>query len=105
MTACSQQRILRVISQFRPAFRSVAQCLTEANLIMIEHLVEALLLDYDRLFAAVDTPACIWRRTGEICKANQAFAQLVRLTPAQLSSGQIAIYELFDESSAVNYFE
>ena len=42
-----------------------------------EEAFERLLLDYDRVFSAMGIPACLWRRTGEIYKANKAFADLV----------------------------
>jgi hypothetical protein len=37
------------------------------------------MLDYDRVFSAMGIPACLWRRTGEIYKANREFAELVGL--------------------------
>ena len=43
----------------------------------IEEAFERLLLDYDRVFSAMAIPACLWRRTGEIYKANREFAELV----------------------------
>lgn len=45
----------------------------------IEEAFERLLLDYDRVFSAMGVPACLWRRTGEIYKANREFAELVGL--------------------------
>lgn len=33
--------------------------------------------DYDRVFSSMGIPACLWRRTGEIYKANKEFASLV----------------------------
>ena len=44
---------------------------------MIEEAFERLLLDYDRVFSAMGVPACLWRRTGEIYKANREFCELV----------------------------
>ena len=43
----------------------------------IEEAFERLLLDYARVFSAMAIPACLWRRTGEIYKANREFAELV----------------------------
>ena len=43
----------------------------------IEEAFERLLLDYDRVFSAMGIPACLWRRTGEIYKANREFTELV----------------------------
>jgi hypothetical protein len=36
-----------------------------------------MMLDYDRVFACMGIPACLWRRTGEIYKGNREFAELV----------------------------
>ena len=43
----------------------------------IEEAFERLLLDYDRVFSAMGVPACLWRRTGEIYKANREFTELI----------------------------
>ena len=60
-------------------FQSIAQSesLTDIDLVFIEEAFERLLLDYDRVFSAMAIPACLWRRTGEIYKANREFAELV----------------------------
>ena len=47
------------------------------DLVFIEEAFERLLLDYYRVFSAMAIPACLWRRTGEIYKANREFAELV----------------------------
>jgi hypothetical protein len=44
MSASSRQRILNVMGTFRPAFRSVAQSLTDIDLILVEEAFERLLL-------------------------------------------------------------
>ncbi|KAG0667715.1 Transcription factor [Maudiozyma exigua] len=50
-------------------------------------------------------PACLWRRTGEIYRANKEFATLVGVTVDALRDGKLAIYELMGEQSAVNFWE
>jgi hypothetical protein len=47
------------------------------DLVFVEEAFERLMLDYDRVFACMGIPACLWRRTGEIYKANREFAELV----------------------------
>ena len=54
---------------------------------------------------AIHTPSCIWRRTGEIQKANQEFANLTGIPASMFRNGQLCIYELMDEASAVRYWE
>lgn len=101
----SRRRILKPISIFRPAFRAVAQRLTNVDLIFIEEAFERLLLDYDRVFSTQGIPACLWRRTGEIYKGNKEFADLVGVSFDELREGRCTIYELMQEESAVNYWE
>lgn len=58
-----------------PYLHTVAQPFQD--LVFIEEAFERMLLDYDRVFSAMGVPACLWRRTGEIYKANREFAELV----------------------------
>ncbi|RKP10511.1 hypothetical protein THASP1DRAFT_34097 [Thamnocephalis sphaerospora] len=105
MSDISKQRIINVMGTFRPAFRRVAKSLTDIDLVLVEEAFERLLLDYDRVFSAMGVPACLWRRTGEIYKANNEFADLVQIPLQRLRDGNICIYELLSEDSAVNYWE
>ena len=105
MSPASRRRILKPLSVFRPAFRAVAQSLTNIDLIYIEEAFERLLLDYDRVFSTQGIPACLWRRTGEIYKGNKEFAELVGVQIDALREGRLCIYELMAEESAVNYWE
>ncbi|KAF9127804.1 hypothetical protein BGW39_005623 [Mortierella sp. 14UC] len=105
MSNISRQRILNVMGTFRPAFRSVAQSLTDIDLVLVEEAFERLLLDYDRVFSSMGIPACLWRRTGEIYKGNKEFAALVNMPLEMLRDGRLCIYELMAEESAVNYWE
>lgn len=70
-------------------------------------------------------PACLWRRTGEIYKANREFAELVGVDNHMLrevrkrfglsrssetdsiwvAQGRTCIYELMAEDAAVNYWQ
>ncbi|KAI0922840.1 hypothetical protein AcW1_002605 [Taiwanofungus camphoratus] len=103
----SKQKILQPLSVLRPKFRAIAQSesLTDIDLVFIEEAFERLLLDYDRVFSAMAIPACLWRRTGEIYKANREFAELVGVDGYMLRDGRMCIYELMAEDSAVNYWE
>lgn len=105
VSAASKRRILKPLSVFRPAFRAVAQSLTNIDLVFIEEAFERLLLDYDRVFSTQGIPACLWRRTGEIYKGNKEFAELVGVPIESLREGRLCIYELMAEESAVNYWE
>ncbi|KAJ2006238.1 Transcription factor [Coemansia thaxteri] len=98
-------RILEVLNTFRPTFRSIAQSLTDLDLLLVEEGFERLLLDYDNVFNSFGVPACLWRRTGEIYKANREFADLVGVPLSYFHEGRVCIYELMPENSTVNYWE
>ncbi|CCE63807.1 hypothetical protein TPHA_0F03260 [Tetrapisispora phaffii CBS 4417] len=101
----SKLRILKPLSIIRPAFRAIAKSLKDMDLILIEERFERMLLSYDRVFTSMSIPACLWRRTGEIYRGNKEFASLVGCTVDQLREGNLAIYELMSEESAVNFWE
>lgn len=105
MSQGSKQRILKPLSVFRPAFRSIAQSLLDLDLVLVEEAFERMLLDYDRVFTSMAIPACLWRRTGEIYRGNKEFAGLVEVNVDELRDGKLVIYELMSEESAVNYWE
>lgn len=105
MSPQNRHRILNALSIFRPAFREVAKSLTDIDLLLVEEQFERLLLDYDRVFSSMGIPSCLWRRTGEIYKANQEFSSLVNIPRDRFQDGKICIYELFSEESAVNYWQ
>lgn len=58
-----------------------------------------------KLCSAIHTPACLWRRTGEIYKANKEFSVLTGIPSALLRGGKIGIYELMTEESMVRYYQ
>ncbi|ORX33425.1 hypothetical protein BD324DRAFT_639734 [Kockovaella imperatae] len=105
ISAESRRRILTALNGFRPKFRQIAQTLTDVDLVFVEEAMERWMLEYDRLFASIHTPSCIWRRTGEIQKANQEFANVTGIPASMFRGGQLCVYELMDEDSAVRYWE
>ncbi|KAJ3335321.1 hypothetical protein HDU93_005806 [Gonapodya sp. JEL0774] len=70
-----------------------------------EEQFERLLLEHDRAFAATGMPAALWRRTGEIVRANREFAGLVGVPLEGLCSGKVTIFELMTEDSEVAYWD
>ncbi|EDO16336.1 hypothetical protein Kpol_1059p26 [Vanderwaltozyma polyspora DSM 70294] len=105
MNQSSKERILKPLSTIRPAFRAIAKSLKDVDLVLVEESFERMLLSYDRVFTSMSIPACLWRRTGEIFRANKEFASLVDCTVDDLRDGKLAIYELMTEESAVNFWE
>ncbi|MBE3042365.1 hypothetical protein IMZ48_07240 [Candidatus Bathyarchaeota archaeon] len=73
----SKQKILRMLNQFRPKFREKALALTDMELVVVEMWFEKQLMEYDRVFASMAVPACLWRRTGEIFRGNKEMAELI----------------------------
>lgn len=101
----SRRRILAALEVFRPRFRRIAKELTDLDLVFVEEANERLMLQYDRALASIHTPSCIFRRTGEIQKANQEFAMLTGIPAPLFRNGQLCVYELMDEDSAVRFWE
>ena len=75
----SRQKILRQLDKFRPTFRERMQKLTDMELVLVEMWFERSLMAYDRVFASMAIPACCWRRTGEIYRANKEMAELIHV--------------------------
>lgn len=74
----SKHRIFKQLGEFRPKFRERTQKLTDLDLVSVEEWFEKVLMEYDRVFASMAIPACLWRRTGEIFRGNKEFAELIK---------------------------
>ncbi|KAJ3036592.1 hypothetical protein HDV00_002552 [Rhizophlyctis rosea] len=105
LTSLGRQRILSVIAVFQTGFAQLARNLTDMDLAAVEEQFEKLCLEYDWVFSAQGIPAALWRRTGEIYRANPAFANMVGLPLELFSEGKVCIYELMTEDSGVSYWE
>lgn len=79
MSPHSRKRIIVQLDRFRPKFRETAQKLTDLDLVQVEEWFEKTMLDYDRVFASMAVPACLWRRTGQIYRGNKEFAELINV--------------------------
>lgn len=101
----SQQRVLQQLNGFRPGFRKAMQNATDMQLVLVEMWFERSLMEYDRVFASMAVPACCWRRTGEVFRANTEMAELLHQPLDRLRDGKIAIHEIFAEESLVSYWE
>ncbi|KAI5800042.1 hypothetical protein EDC01DRAFT_716566 [Geopyxis carbonaria] len=105
MQPSSRKKILAKLDEFRPKFRERTHSLTDLDLVHVEEWFEKCLLEYDRVFASMAVPACLWRRTGEIFRGNKEFAELINVPIEQMRDGKLAIYELVVEDSAVSYWQ
>ncbi|KAF8460260.1 hypothetical protein BDZ91DRAFT_798971 [Kalaharituber pfeilii] len=101
----SRLRIARQLDKFRPKFREKTQKLTDLDLVSVEEWFEKILMEYDRVFASMAIPACLWRRTGEIFRGNKEFAELIKVPIERLRDGKLAIYELISEESFFCYWD
>lgn len=84
MAPTSRRRILSQLDLFRPKFRERTHTLTDLDLVHVEEWFEKSLLEYDRVFASMAVPACLWRRTGEIFRGNKEFAELINVPIEQM---------------------
>lgn len=101
----SQLRVLQQLNGFRPGFRKAMHSLTDMQLVLVEMWFERSLMEYDRVFASMAIPACCWRRTGEVFRANTEMAELIHQPLDRLRDGKIAIHEIIAEESLVSYWE
>ncbi|KAF3482807.1 uncharacterized protein GIQ15_02131 [Arthroderma uncinatum] len=101
----SRQKILRQLDKFRPTFRERMHALTDIELVLVEMWFERSLMEYDRVFASMAIPACLWRRTGQIFRGNQEMAQLIDVPMDSLRDGKLAIHEIVVEDQLVSYWE
>lgn len=101
----TRQKIARQLEKFRPKFRERTQKLTDLDLVSVEEWFEKILMEYDRVFASMAIPACLWRRTGEIFRGNKEFAELIKAPIESLRDGKLAIYELVSEDSFWCYWD
>ncbi|PVU86776.1 hypothetical protein BB561_006562 [Smittium simulii] len=105
MSVESVTKIVGIMRIYRPTFQVIIKSLSDVDMLASEITFERQLLEYDYVFYTFGVPACLWRRTGEIYKANKEFADLVGLPLQYFQQGRVSIYELMTEESFVNYFE
>ncbi|KXN70430.1 hypothetical protein CONCODRAFT_39447, partial [Conidiobolus coronatus NRRL 28638] len=98
-------RICRAITQFRPSFISQIMNLTDEDLTFVEKCFQRTLLEFDKLIQLSGTPTVVWRRNGEIVLIGKEFTMLTQWTKEQLLSTSTYIYQIMDDSSAVEYWE
>lgn len=92
MAHSSRRRILSQLDKFRPKFRERTHQLTDLDLVHVEEWFEKSLLEYDRVFASMAVPACLWRRTGEIFRGNKEFAELINVPIEQMRDVSILFH-------------
>ncbi|OMJ28453.1 Regulator of drug sensitivity 2 [Smittium culicis] len=105
MSSASVTKLVGILSIYRSTFMSIIKTLTDVDVLVSEVAFEKLLFDYNHTFHTFGVPACLWRRTGEIFKANKQFADMVGLPIQYFREGRVTIYELMTEESTVNYLE
>jgi hypothetical protein len=98
-------RICRALAQFRPSFMSVIMHLSEEDLIFMEKCFQRTLVEFDKLIGMSGTPTVVWRRTGEVALVGKEFTFLTQWTREQLLQTKTYIYQLMDNTSAVEYWE
>lgn len=92
MQPALRQKILRQLDKFRPKFRERMQSLTDIELIFVEMWFERSLMEYDRVFASMAIPACLWRRTGEIFRGNKEMAELIDVPIERLRDVRLLLF-------------
>ncbi|KAI8921967.1 hypothetical protein DFJ77DRAFT_516060 [Powellomyces hirtus] len=98
-------RICRALAQFRPSFMAQIMNLSEEDLVFMEKCFQRTIMEFDKLIGFSGTPTAVWRRTGEVALVGKEFSILTQWPREQLLGKKTYIYELMDNSSAVDYWE
>lgn len=98
-------KIMTALEVVRPGLQAITASLQPVERLLIEEKFERLLMGYERVFTSMAVPACLWRRSGQICRANREFAVLVGCSVDELRAGNKYIYELLTIPSIVNLWE
>ncbi|KAH8925037.1 hypothetical protein BT69DRAFT_1217016 [Atractiella rhizophila] len=98
-------RIVRALSIFRPSLIALQMPLTEEDEVFVERCFQRTLIEYDKLIAMSGTPTVLFRRTGELCLVGTEFCLLTEWSREELLGQKKYIYEIFDHTSTVEYFE
>ncbi|GAA5839155.1 hypothetical protein JCM11251_003691 [Rhodosporidiobolus azoricus] len=97
-------RIIRALATFRPSLIALQMPLTEEDETFVERTFQRTLVELNKLISFSGTPTVVWRRTGEICLVGTEFCLLTGWKREELV-GKKYIFELFDTSSVVEYYE
>jgi len=105
LTSERKKEMSAVLLKYQENLKEHSLHVEDLDLLMIEETFERLLVKFDRVFAGMPLPSCLWRRNGEIFKANHHFAFLTGIPMEKLISGDTLIYEIMPEGYAMDYWE
>lgn len=98
-------RIIRAIAMLRPSLIALQVPLSEEDEVFVEKCFQRSVLELEKLISFNGTPTVVWRRTGEICVVGVEFSVLTGWSRDELLGQRKYIYELFENQSAVEYWE
>ncbi|TFK54154.1 hypothetical protein OE88DRAFT_1654670 [Heliocybe sulcata] len=98
-------RVVRALAIIRPSLIALQMPLSEEDEVFVEKSFQRSLVELEKLISFNGTPTVVWRRTGEICLAGSEFCMLTEWHRDELVNGRKYIYELFENSSVVEYWE
>jgi hypothetical protein len=98
-------RLWKALSKFRPSILDKVRKLTSEDLIFMERCFQRFLIEGQSLISMTGTPACLWRRSGELVAVNKEFCFITGLDAQALLSKPVYIYELMDSASLLDYWE
>jgi PAS domain-containing protein len=98
-------RIVRALAVVRPSLIALQMPLCDADEVFVEKCFQRSLIEYEKLVSFSGTPTVAWRRTGEVVLVGPEFAMLTGWDRSEIVGGGRYIWELFDNSSVVEYWE
>jgi len=105
LTSERKKEMSAVLAKYQENLKEHSLHIEDVDLLMIEEIFERLLIKFDRVFAGMPLPSCLWRRNGEIFKANHHFAFLTGIPMEKLCCGSTLIYEIMGIEYAMDYWE
>ena len=98
--------VKEISEEFAPVILALETGMIPDDFQFQELTLQRMLLDLEDMATFSNcTPLVIWRRTGEICFANNEFLSLTGYTDVELTSRQRFIFEFWDRQSVFNYFK
>lgn len=98
-------QLWKSLSSFRPSILDSVRRLSIDDLVFMEQSFQRIVLESARLLSETGTPAALWRRSGELVSANEAFGYYSGWPIQVLLDKPYCFYELLTDTSLLDYWQ
>ncbi|GFZ46538.1 hypothetical protein JCM24511_04785 [Saitozyma sp. JCM 24511] len=98
-------RISAATDSFKPLLHTRLSQYTDDQLVAAESQLSAYVRRWVEFCESIPAPACVFRRTGELCAGNSRMVAALDVTPGSLAAGKVALYHILDPASFTEYWE